>query len=230
MGVELSGSDVSAVPKPAEDTAKESARERRDPHPGLEKEFADIYKAEYPAALCFARGFVDEDTAEDVVQKVFLRYWEGYAETPALVFRADPPRVRKAILASVANELKMLRRRAAMLRRKAAYVRDDVVKTLHDSHSREPAGAELVLSEAVAHALDRLPVTLRTTFMLVRFDDMSYADAAELLGVSQETVHKRMSKANFRLRAMLLDYVVPEPDWAFIYRNEVRDGRKDAQP
>src|SRR5206468_309832 len=67
----------------------DSARELREPGPGLEREFEAIYRREFPLALRFARRYVNDDDAEDVVQSVFMGYWEGYTQRPALVFGAD---------------------------------------------------------------------------------------------------------------------------------------------
>jgi RNA polymerase sigma-70 factor (ECF subfamily) len=87
------------------------------------------------------------------------------------------------------------------------------------------------LSEAVARALDRLPTRQREVFMLVKFDEKTYEEAAEILGLASGTVHKHLVKANDRLRDELAAYAVPEPDWSYLtYNEDVRDGRKDAQP
>ncbi|HEX7121504.1 MAG TPA: RNA polymerase sigma factor, partial [Gemmatimonadaceae bacterium] len=210
---------------------RNGARELRDPHPGLEAEFEAIYKREFPLALRLARRRLkDDDAAEDVVQTVFLRIWEGYASTPALVFRPDPQATRAFILRAVHNELKTLWRRARLVAQKVVYVRDEMVNTLYHAHARERPRGELDLSEAVELALAKIPVRQVEAFRLVRFDDLSYAEAAAVMGISRETVKKLLANANFRLRGLLLSYAIPDPDWSFIYRDDVRSGRKDAQP
>ena len=232
MGVELRGSDASPVrlTNPAAERAHKGARELHAPHPGLEAEFEAIYKREFPFALRLARRRLkDDDKAEDAVQTVFLRIWEGYTSTPALVFRPDPEATRAFILRAVHNELKTLWRRAQLAAQKAVYVRDEVVKTLYHAHARERPRGELDLSKAVELALARIPERQAEAFRLVRFDDMSYAEAAEIMGISRETVKKLLANANFRLRGLLLSYTIPEADWSFIYRGDVRSGRKDAQ-
>ncbi len=209
----------------------DGAREIREPGPDLEREFEAIYRREFPVALRFARRYVDDATAEDAVQSVFMKYWEGYAQTPALVFRPDAARTQAAILTAVRNELLMASRRVKTLRRKADLIRGEVVGVMRNSAAPERAPAEMELSEAVARALERLPVRQREVFALVKFDEKSYDEAAEILGISPRTVHQHLVKANARLRAELAEYAVPDPDWSYLNHNEdVRDGRKDAQP
>ncbi len=225
---------VGAPPADSSDgRGDQGARETREPGPELEREFEAIYRREFPVALRFARRYVDDATAEDAVQSVFMKYWEGYTQTPALVFRPDAARTQAAILASVRNELGMASRHAKTLLRKADQIRAAVVDTMRNAAAPERRPAELELSEAVARALDRLPTRQREVFALVKFDEKSYEEAGEILGISPRTVHQHLVKANARLRAELAEYAIPEPDWSYLdYYEDVRDGggRKDEQP
>jgi RNA polymerase sigma-70 factor (ECF subfamily) len=217
--------------EPSDGRGDRGAREIREPGPELEREFEAIYRREFPVALRFARRYVDDATAEDAVQSVFMKYWDGYTQTPALVFRPDAARTQAAILTAVRNELLMARRRVKTFRRKADLIRGEVVDVMRNAAAPERAPAEMELSEVVARALDRLPVRQREVFALVKFDEKSYDEAAEILGISPRTVHQHLVKANARLRAELAEYAVPQPDWSYLnYNEDVRDGRKDAQP
>jgi RNA polymerase sigma-70 factor (ECF subfamily) len=211
------------------------ARETRESSPELarelEREFETIYRREFPLALRFARRYVDDAAAEDAVQSVFMKFWEGYTQTPALVFRPDAAHTQAAILTAVRNELGMAARHAKTILDKAGLVRAAVVDMMRNSAGPERPSAELELSEVVARALDRLPARQREVFALVKFDEKSYDEAAEILGISPKTVHQLLVKANARLRAMLAEYRVPDPDWSYLsYNEDVRSGRKDAQP
>jgi RNA polymerase sigma factor (sigma-70 family) len=208
-----------------------SARELREAGPGLEKEFEAIYRREFPLALRFARRYVDDAAAEDVVQSVFMRYWEGYTQQPALVFGPDAARTRAAILAAVRNEMRMISRRAKTFGRKLQHVRSEVAEVLRDATAPERPQVEKELSEVVARALDLLPLRQREVFSLVKFDEMTYGEAAEVLGISAETVHRHLVKANTRLRHALAAYNIPEPTWSYaLYNEQVVEGKKDAQP
>ena len=207
------------------------ARETREQSPKLEREFEAIYRREFPVALRFARRYVDDAPAEDAVQSVFMKYWEGYTQTPALVFGPDAARTQAAILTAVRNELGMVARRAKAFRRKTNQIRGEMVGALRDAAAPERPAAEKELSEVVARAVNRLPTRQREVFALVKFDEKSYDEAAEILGISPRTVHQHLVHANLRLRAALAEYAVPEPDWSYLnYNEDVRDGRKDEQP
>jgi RNA polymerase sigma-70 factor (sigma-E family) len=56
------------------------------------------------------------------------------------------------------------------------------------------------LSDALQRALDRLPSRMRAAVMLRYYDDMSEAEVAEALGISQGTVKSTVSRAVAKLR------------------------------
>jgi RNA polymerase sigma-70 factor (ECF subfamily) len=208
-----------------------SARELREPGRALEREFEAIYRREFPLALGFARRYLDDDAAEDVVQAVFMEYWEGYTQQPALVFGADATRTHAAILASVRNRMRSAMRRAKTIGRSLHHMQREISEVLRDAMAPERPQAEKELSEVVARALDSLPLRQREVFSLVKFDEMSYDETATVLGISQKTVHQHLVKANARLRHLLAEYNVPEPTWSYeLYNEQVREGKKDAQP
>ena len=54
-------------------------------------------------------------------------------------------------------------------------------------------------------AIESLPVEEREALDLVRIHDMTYAEAAEVLGVSSKTVQRRLNRAQLILTAALGD-------------------------
>ena len=79
-----------------------------------------------------------------------------------------------------------------------------------------PAGASplsAVLEEearsVLAEAVGRLPPDQRAVFVLRAYDELSYAEIAEALGLSIGTVMSRLSRAREKLRAALLGYLGP---------------------
>ncbi len=67
------------------------------------------------------------------------------------------------------------------------------------------------MAEVVA-AVDALPRAQREAVALCLLSEVSYADAAALLGIAEVSVRARVSKARARLSAVLADPVVPAPD------------------
>ena len=56
------------------------------------------------------------------------------------------------------------------------------------------------LSDALRRALDRLPSRMRAAVVLRYYEDMSEAEVAEILGISQGTVKSTVSRAVAKLR------------------------------
>ena len=54
--------------------------------------------------------------------------------------------------------------------------------------------------------IDRLPEKCRLVFILNRFEELSYKEVAERLGISVKTVENQMSKALRILRAEMVNY------------------------
>ena len=211
--------------RPLDDDEPEDhpARETREPSPDLELEFEAIFRREYPAAIRFAQRYVDEMTAEDAVQAVFMRFWEGYTRTPALVFTGDAGRTRSAILAAVRNEVTDVRRRLETLVRTAPLISGLLGAPIRRAMAPDRRQGDEELSEVIARALHRLPRRQREVFYLVRFDEKSYKEAAEILGVSPGTVHHHLCKANEKLQQLLAEYHIPEPMWSDeLYDEHVR--------
>jgi RNA polymerase sigma-70 factor (ECF subfamily) len=69
-----------------------------------------------------------------------------------------------------------------------------------------PAGAVGGLElRDVQRALYRLPVEQREVLLLVALEELSYRDAAQVLGVPVGTVMSRLARARAQMRALLSD-------------------------
>ncbi|HEX5496470.1 MAG TPA: RNA polymerase sigma factor [Mycobacteriales bacterium] len=136
--------------------------------------------------------------AEDVVQDTLVRAWKA-------VDRFDG-RNRRAWLLTI-----LRRAHLNSLRRQ----RPDLIVEATDLDQRRPAfGAvpphsaeddvvDRMLSSAVESALAGLDSRYRTVLLLVDVDQLSYAEAAEVLGVPLGTVMSRLSRARDTMRRRL---------------------------
>ena len=59
-------------------------------------------------------------------------------------------------------------------------------------------------------ALTLLPVDQREVLLLVCLEELSYTEAAKVLGVPQGTVMSRLSRARARLKSILSGELVPQ--------------------
>ena len=75
--------------------------------------------------------------------------------------------------------------------------------------SPEEQVTEQVLSEHLEAAVNDLDERFRTVLLLVDVDKLTYAEAAEALGVPVGTVMSRLSRARARVRTALHDHIDP---------------------
>lgn len=148
-------------------------------------------------ALGFAERLLGtRDDAEDLVQTAFLRVWQGAA-------RWEPKARFSTWLYRVLYNLCMDRFRA---RRADGQPLDDVAETVAD----ETPGGEERLSDRqqaarVRTALAALPARQRAALVLCYYEELSQAEAAQLLGVSEGALESLLSRGRATLRTQLRD-------------------------
>lgn len=167
---------------------------------GEDAAFADLYRQGAPRVRGFLlRLCLDRSLADDLTQETFLRvhtargrFERGAAALPWILAVA-----RNAFLDST---------RRAKVRRDAA-----AAKTAGQSAEplapTEGQGDEALAArelQRIVHAtLERMTPTLREAFVLVRFEGLSVAEAAQVLGTSPGAVKVRAFRAYELLREAL---------------------------
>ncbi len=165
---------------------------------GDEQAMSVLLAEHWTSVVNYAFGFVGSwDKAEDVAQDAFVRIWEGR---------------KKWSRGSLGALVHRIARNAAL----------DVLKSPRHSAPREDPDTlsseatpdrDVELSEldqAVDSAIRELPPRRREIFKLVRKSGFSYAEIAEIMGISKQTVANHMSLALSDLRVMLRPFL-PEP-------------------
>jgi RNA polymerase sigma-70 factor, ECF subfamily len=85
-----------------------------------------------------------------------------------------------------------------------------------DNPERTAYGREL--QSAIESAVDALPMLYRSVFVMREMDDMSVAETADCLGITQESVKTRLHRARALLRSRLEHAVGTAAGQAFSYR------------
>ena len=143
----------------------------------------------------------DPELSRDVAQDVFLATWRDLAQL------RDPqsflPWLRQTTRHRAYHVLRTERRRAAR-------VTLDETDTLLSSAVDTSQGAEMAMladedARVVRAVLDALPDDTREVVTLFYREGQSSAQVAQLLGISDAAVRKRLSRARDTLRASLLD-------------------------
>jgi RNA polymerase sigma-70 factor (ECF subfamily) len=173
-----------------------SARERRDTT--CEISLDKLVRDEYDRIRRLAWRFgLPEDEIDDAAQEIFARACAGLKR-----FRGDCS--PSTWLTRIALNYLTSRRREIARRIRLFSGRPQVIENSRAGPIIRPETAE-----AHRRAMDcirRLPVKLRTAFVLRYLEEMSCAEVADVLNIPEATVRTRIFYARRKLRAMLRGY------------------------
>ncbi len=163
---------------------------------GDEGAFRELFRKYERRIVSFARRYLrNPERAEDAAQEVFLRLYRARAQYE--------PRTRfRTYLYRIATNTCLNH-----LRKREWQVRDDTDAPdgAVDERVAHPeaalAGAEL--RALVEKALDELPEAQRTALMLLRFEDLSYEEIAQVTDATVPAVKSLLNRAKVQLLAKL---------------------------
>ena len=161
--------------------------------------FEALFRAVYADLFRYAKSLThDAVSAEDAVQEALLRLWIRRATL-------DPGRSLRALLYVTVRNL-------ALDQERNSVKRQALLKTM-DDQQRPPTPGDLTgarMLEARIHSwIAELPERRREAFRLSRFDGLSYAEIASVMGLSIKTVDHHIWLALQHLRRRLGQF---EPD------------------
>lgn len=161
--------------------------------------FRTLYKTEAPVLISYAARFTDADTAEDIVQDIFLKIWDQRLS----VFREDGIRtylfqaVRHACLDHL-KHLDVCTDYATAFRLKLQieelYFTDDP-DFLMEGDVRLPS---------IYREIEKLPGKCREIFVMAYLEERKTAEIAALLNLSKRTVEAQLYKGLKAIREALL--------------------------
>jgi len=145
-----------------------------------------------PGLILFARQFVRSVAdAEDIVQEAFVRFWR----------RQHPIENRALLFATVRSiSLDMLRRDARRARREASAVAEA------DQSTAPQFDPTTESQQALSVAIDRLPAEQREVLVMKIWNELTFADIAEVVGISQNTAASRYRYALAALKKNLISH------------------------
>jgi len=156
----------------------------------VEPEIAVLYRV----ASTLVRQPAD---AQDLVQDTLVRAYRA-------IDRFDGAHPRAWLLTILRNTHRnRLRTRLPLLLNAEQGQDTDVLDRGGDPRSAEDIVVDAALEAGVADALAALPTMHRAVVQLVDVDGLSYAEAAEALGIPRGTVMSRLHRARARIRTRL---------------------------
>lgn len=158
--------------------------------------FRDLFERHYSRAVSLAyRSLGDMDLAEDTAMEAFARIYDSRRTySPKAKFSTYLFRV-------VLNLCSNLSRRKRVVD----------LEELDDSQVEAPGADPAVrveqaaIGKVVRDAVMSLPANQRTALVLTRYQQMSYAEAAEVMGVSVKALESLLHRAKANLRKKLAD-------------------------
>ncbi len=158
--------------------------------------FELVFNFYYSGLVVFADRIIKNTAvSEDIVQSVFLKFWEN---REALEIRS----LRSYFVQCVKNKC-------------IDHIRSQQVKYRFDNHYQETENVfedeDFWTKEELAHLLEvaiaDLPPRCREVFWMSRYENLKIADIADKLNISKRTVETQISKALKILRVKLIDYI-----------------------
>jgi RNA polymerase sigma-70 factor, ECF subfamily len=163
-----------------------------------EQRFGSLYRKHYRSVWAYAVRRTDSQAdAADVVADVFAIAWRRLPEVP------DPP-------ADLLWLYGVARRVVGGKRRSAARTRNLISRLMATAVPASTVTGDLV-TDRVLDAVARLRPAEREAIALVHWEQLSHAEAAQVLGCSANAVAIRVHRARGRLREALAEFAQPRP-------------------
>ena len=148
----------------------------------------------------------NKETAEDLTQEVFLEVFRSIG-----LFRADSKLstwIYRIAISKSLDYMKAQKRKKRFAALKSIFGEDDISEQIPSSEDYNP-GKQLENKDRVkilSLALETLPENQRIAFTLSKYDEISYKEIAEILGVSLSSVESLIHRAKANLKKKLYDY------------------------
>ncbi|HWP82746.1 MAG TPA: RNA polymerase sigma-70 factor [Bacteroidota bacterium] len=160
--------------------------------------FEAVFRSYYPRLCRFAFRLVgSKPLAEEIVQNVFVRLWEKRNDGPPI--NSLKTYLYQAVKNQAINHLKQ--------EEKWTSIDGDLLETTPDFANPEQEIRQKEILDAVEEAIQLLPPRCRLIFTMHRFDGLSYAEIADVLGISRKTVETQMGRALKSLRRLLIHHL-----------------------
>jgi RNA polymerase sigma-70 factor (ECF subfamily) len=167
--------------------------------------FERLFRAHYEPLCRFAARYVDDGAAaEELVQDLFTQIWVDRARWP------EPANVRAYLFTAVRNRALNLGARRRIESDWVAAESATIPTTIHAVGDEEPSRIQSDESRSLLErSFGALPERCRLVMHLRWRDQLSYAEIAQVMGISVKGVEVQLSRGLRALRAAF--GVVPPP-------------------
>ena len=168
---------------------------------GDKKQFKLFFEIFYPKLKALACRFVDEYTAEDIVQETFILYWKDKQIIDAINIQSY---LYKCIQNRCLNFIKHqsivdgYESKLAISRERSAFIENNT--DLNDVFTQI---ANDDLKRIIDEAVEKLSPKCAQAFRLCYYHELTHKEVADLMGISPRTVSEYIYKTLAQLRKSL---------------------------
>lgn len=160
------------------------------------EELESLFRSNYKSLCLLSFKIVNsKETAEDIVQDCFLKFWKG--KESILIKSSLKAYLYRAVTNASLNHIRLSKKFSD-------------IETLAEEPAEEVLNENAVntedLTEKIKEAIDSLPPKCKTIFILSRYQGLKYREIADTLQISIKTVENQMSIAFEKLREKLREY------------------------
>ena len=171
---------------------------------GDKKAFDTLFLRYYPMLCAYAKQFVDLEDGKEIVQDVMVWFWENKE------MQTFDTSLKNYLFKSVRNRCLTLINRNEIKKR----IHEKIQVYMEQLHEDPDFYIVEELAGKIEAAISRLPESYKEAFKLNRFQNMTYNEIAQKLGVSPKTVDYKIQQALKILRHELKEYL---PLLAFLF-------------
>jgi RNA polymerase sigma-70 factor (ECF subfamily) len=161
-----------------------------------ESAFDELFRTYFQNLTWFAMKMVkDRETAEEVVQDLFVNFWEKRHELDLKVS------IKAYLYRAVYNNSIHASRREKLHDKNELTLANELVEDFDNVLETSE------LETRIFGLIEQLPTECQRIFKLSRFEELKYKEIAEQLQISIKTVETQMSRALKFLRNHMSDYI-----------------------
>jgi RNA polymerase sigma-70 factor (ECF subfamily) len=147
--------------------------------------YEQLFHAYYNPLVQYAITLLkDADDAEDIVQQVFVSFWEKYDSFE--IHTSERAMLYKAVHNASLNKIKFRKVRTTFAQE---------LTTEIENHTAVEELEAKELQHKINQTIDNLPEQCGKIFKMSRFEQLKYQEIADQLGLSVKTIENQMGKA-----------------------------------
>lgn len=164
---------------------------------GDKKSFDTLFRRYYPILCAYCNRFTELEDTEEIVQDTMLWIWENreHLQIETSFNRYMFKTVYHCAMDKIARNKSQNRANTLFYKKMLEILQNTDYYQIEE------------LKKQIKIAIEALPPTYKESFVMHRFQEMSYKEIASTLGISHKTVDYRIQQALKLLRIHLKDYL-----------------------